>query len=94
MCNLLNGRIGQIEKMFSSGEEILSTYIKPTVTKYTQDFKGLKKIGIQANPGTYMKINGERIKIGKTGIYELDYLVLITSLSFEEDTQALIDYVY
>lgn len=52
------------------------------------------KLGIQTEPNTIVYINDKRIRIGKTGIYELDYSVLVHSLYFEEDTAALIDYVY
>jgi hypothetical protein len=41
-----------------------------------------------------MYLNGQRIRIGKTGIYELDYTVAIKSLYFEVDTTALIDCVW
>lgn len=43
----------------------------------------LTKIGIQAPPGTQLQMNGiKEIMIGRTGIYELDEGISITSLKF------------
>lgn len=86
-----NGHIGQIDQQFAAQEEIISLIRKKD---NIIDYKGLLKLGIQAEPDTIVYINNERIRIGKTGIYELDYSVAIKSLYFEEDTMALIDYVY
>lgn len=36
-----------------------------------QNGKTITKIGIQANPFTYFLINGEPIRVGRNGIYEL-----------------------
>ena len=58
------------------------------------DFKGLVKLGIQAPVGTKFIINGETIRIGATGIYELDYTVNVKELYFLSDTEALVDYIY
>ena len=58
------------------------------------DFKGLVKLGIQAPIGTKFVLNGETIRIGATGVYELDYCVNIMELYFIEETEALVDYIY
>lgn len=87
-----NGRVSQVAKeQFAAEEDIIPLIIKQE--KIT-DYKGLLKLGIQAEPGTVMFINGRRIKIGKTGIYELDYSVLVKSLYFESETSALIDFIW
>lgn len=86
-----NGHVGQIDQAFAAKEDII-----PLIRKKDNivDYKGLLKLGIQAEPNTIMYLNGQRIRIGKTGIYELDYTVAIKSLYFEADTTALIDYVW
>lgn len=86
-----NGRVGQIEDTFAAGADVI-----PLIRKQDNivDYKGLLKLGIQAPEGTVMHLNGKRIRIGKTGIYELDYSVLVKTLVFETETTALIDYVY
>ena len=57
----------------------------------------LKQIGIQGPVGLLMNINGESIRIGRTGIYEINNGVIITSIGFiiENDTDNFIlDYQY
>ena len=47
------------------------------------DNKGrLKQIGVQGPTGLLMNINGESIRIGRTGIYEINNGVTITSIGF------------
>lgn len=41
------------------------------------------KVGIQAPPGTRLLMNDKPIMIGRTGVYELDEDIVITSLKFE-----------
>ena len=43
-----------------------------------------------------VKINGLNIKIGSTGMYELDEVVNVTSLIFPNgaDENAIVDFVY
>lgn len=86
-----NGRVGQIDQVFPAGENII-----PMIREQENivDYKGLLKLGIQADPNTIVYINEKKIRIGKTGIYELDYSVLVKSLYFEEDTPALIDFIW
>lgn len=85
------GHIGQLDATFSAGQNII-TLIREKHKLY--DFKGLIKLGIQAPIGTKFCINGEQIRIGATGIYELDQTVNIKELYFIEDTEALVDYIY
>ncbi len=42
----------------------------------------LKRVGMQTVPGRFMNINGELIRMGQTGIYEVSDEVVITSLGF------------
>ena len=41
------------------------------INNFLQDVKDAVKIGIQGTPGTLMCINGEGIRIGPSGIYEI-----------------------
>ena len=49
----------------------------------------LTKIGIQGPPSLLMCINREQIRIGKTGIYEINNGIKITSISFVPKTSTL-----
>lgn len=49
----------------------------------------LTKIGIQGPPSLLMCINREQIRIGKTGIYEINNGINITSISFVPKTSTL-----
>lgn len=91
----LNGRIGQVLGPFDSSDLLaeggaIATFT-PEVTKPT-----LTKLGIQAEVGTLIRINGVDIRIGKTGIYELDETVSIQHLSFPNgaDENTIVDFIY
>ena len=95
----LNGSVGQITGPFSAGQDLLEKegIIMNLVSQYTNSEKvQLRKLGIQAAEGTIVEINGMNIKIGKTGIYELDETVAIKSLIFPNgaDANTLVDFVY
>lgn len=91
----LNGRIGQVLGPFEPGDLLAKggaiSVFTPEVTKPT-----LTKLGIQAEVGTLIRINGVDIKIGKTGIYELDETVSVQSLSFPNgaDENTIVDFIY
>ncbi len=91
----LNGRIGQVLGPFDSSNLLAEggaiAAFTPEVTKPT-----LTKLGIQAEVGTLICINGVDIRIGKTGIYELDETVSIQSLSFPNgaDENTIVDFIY
>lgn len=85
------GHVGQLDQTFSAGDSVVMLIRKK---HNLLDFKGLVKLGIQAPVGTKFVINGETIRIGTTGIYELDYTVNIKELYFIDDTEALVDYIY
>ena len=85
------GHVGQLDQTFAAEEDLIKIIRK----KHSLvNFKGLMKLGIQASVGTKFVLNGETIRIGATGIYELDQTVNINSLYFLTDTEALVDYVY
>ena len=86
-----SGHIGQLDQTFAAGENLISIIRKK---HKLIDFKGLVKLGIQAPIGTKFVLNGEMIRIGATGVYELDYCVNIMELYFIEETEALVDYIY
>ena len=64
-----SGHVGQLDATFAANQNIV-TLIREKHSLY--DFKGLIKLGIQAPVGTKFCVNGEQIRIGATGIYELD----------------------
>lgn len=85
------GHVGQLDQIFAAQEDVIMIIRKK---HNLTNFKGLVKLGIQAPIGTKFVINGENIRIGATGIYELDYTVNIKELYFIEETAALVDYIY
>lgn len=85
-----NGRVGQVEGTFAAGTDVINIIGQK---EKIRDFKGLFKIGIQTAPYTIIEINGATIKIGASGIYELD-TVNVYSLKFITEATALVDYVY
>lgn len=56
----------------------------------------LKQIGVQGRPGLEMCINGEMIRVGRSGIYEINHGVDITFIGFipDEEDHFLMDYQY
>ena len=92
----LNGRVGQVRGPFQAGVDLIAeggaiSDFTPQVTK-----PNLYKLGIQTKVGTMVEVNHKPIKVGKTGMYELDEVVNITSLIFTDgaDQQTLVDFVY
>lgn len=69
-------------------------YLNPFIDK-----KGkLKQIGVQGPVGLLMSIDGEEIRIGRTGRYEINYGIAVNSIGFiveENDEKSfLLDYQY
>lgn len=93
---MLNGRIGQVIGPFTANLDLLadSAPIGAFTPETTRPI--LYKLGIQAEEGTVVEINDVPIKIGKTGIYELDNIVNVTKLVFPDgaDEDTIIDFVY
>ena len=93
---MLNGRIGQVIGPFTANLDLLQD--NAPIGAFTPESTKpiLYKLGIQADEGTIVEINDVPIKVGKTGIYELDNIVNIVKLVFpngaNEDT--IIDFVY
>lgn len=92
---ILNGRVGQVLGPFDTAD-LLSK--NGRISQFTPEtsLPVLTKMGIQATPGTIIKVNNVEVKIGKTGIYELDEVVNIKSLSFPygADAETIVDFVY
>lgn len=88
------GRIINVEiEALSSIYNILN-YLNPSI-----EGKGkLKQIGVQGPTGMLMCINGEEIRIGRTGIYEINYGIAINSIGFiiepNDGKNFLMDYQY
>ena len=64
-----------------------------------QGNKKLSKIGFQSRPGELIAINGYPIRVGKSGIYELDNGTIISSVMITPNAQNtvdafLLDYMY
>ena len=93
---ILNGRVGQVLGPFKENIDLLSS--KGAISEVTPESTRpiLIKLGIQADSGTLVKINDMQIKIGKTGIYELDEIVAVKSLVFPEgaNENTIVDFVY
>ena len=93
---ILNGRVGQVIGPFTKDKDLLDDdgQIGKLTPETTRPI--LIKLTIQANEGTKVKINDMSIQIGKSGIYELDRIVEIKKLAFEnDDTEGVIvDFVY
>lgn len=94
--NRINGRLGQVCGPFAAGEDLLAK--GGAIDNFTKETSkpNLLKLGIQAPADSYVSINGVNIKIGKTGIYELDYRVVVKSLMFPNgaDETVIVDFVY
>lgn len=53
------------------------------------DLSYLTKIGVQGPPSLLMSINGEQIRVGRNGIYEINNGINITSISFVPKTSTV-----
>lgn len=93
---ILNGRVGQVLGPFDANVDLLAE--GGAISDFTPEASApiIKKLGIQTDVGNLIEINGVQIKIGKTGIYELDNRVAIKSLKFLNGANAdtIIDFVY
>lgn len=93
---MLNGRIGQVLGPFTANVDLLDD--NAPIGAFTPETTRpvLTKLGVQTEEGTIVAINGFNIKVGKTGIYELDNVVAVTSLVFPNGASAdtIVDFVY
>lgn len=91
--NIKNGRVISLNI-----NKLASIYNIINFLNSSIDNKGkLKQIGVQGFPGLLMSINGEEIRVGRTGIYELNFGATISSLGFvieSNDKTFLLDYQY
>ena len=91
-----NGHVGQVLGPFESNRDLLDN--NGAIGAFTPEKQRpvLYKLGIQAKKGTVVCINGANIKIGNTGIYELDDIINIKELYFPNgaDEDTLIDFIY
>lgn len=92
----LNGRVGQVLGPFEAGTDLIAPggaidLFTPETTR-----PNINKLGIQTSPGTVVLINDVSIKIGRTGIYELDETVNVKSLIFQDgaDADTIVDFIY
>jgi|GEM_PF-4560807 len=97
MKSLIQGRVNQVLGPFDTSDLL---GVNGAITKAVpeSDPPRLIKLGIQASEGTIVNINGANIRIGKTGIYELDNTVQIISLYFPTpgatDASTIVDFIY
>ena len=93
---LKNAQIGQVAGPFTAGVDLLDD--DQAIGSFTPEKERpeIYKLGIQALPGTIVAINGRNIKIGSTGIYELDDVVKIKSLVFPNGAPntTILDFIY
>lgn len=92
----LNGRVGQVLGPFSAGVDLLDD--GQPISNFTPEGTRpiLYKLGIQTEPGVVVTVNNANIKVGSTGIYELDNVVSIRNLIFPNgaDEDTIVDFVY
>lgn len=93
---LINGRVGQVIGPFEVDKDLIAPGgAIDEMTPETTPPK-LSKLGIIAEPGTKVQINEAEVRIGPTGMYELDGTVIVKKLIFltptTEDSQ--VDFVY
>ena len=91
-----NGHVGQVSGPFIANRDLLAD--NEPIGAFTPETERpvIVKIGIQAEEGTIVCITGTNIKIGKTGIYELDNVINIKEIYFPNgaDENTLIDFIY
>ena len=99
VLNLKSGSIGQIQGPFSENDVFTFrglndgiVYVKLGIIINDKD---LMTFGDSEDKGFTVRINGDLIRFGWEGIYELDEVMKIDSLSFPQGAPAsvIIDYV-
>jgi len=91
----LLGRVGQVLGPFDTSDLLMPGGAINMQTP-EETLPVLVKLGVQAAVGTVIEVNGKNIKIGKTGIYELDEIVPVEHFRFPygADADTIVDYVY
>lgn len=84
-----NGYTSQLLGPFKANQELIDLIQQDAI----KEIKYVKHLGIQANENTFLYINGEKVEIGKTRVYEIGN-TKIKSVYFINDTDdnAIIDY--
>ena len=94
--NLSGQYVGQVVGPFTANQDLLAD--DGPIGAFTPESYRPKitKLGIQAEKGTVVCINGANIKIGKTGIYELDDVIEVKELYFPNgaDNETIVDFIY
>lgn len=83
---------GRIIEIVSYTYTKLINILIPLKSMGYPNIESLIKIGIQGPPSLLMCINREQIRIGRTGIYEINNGIKITSISFVPKESASSDY--
>lgn len=93
---LVNAQIGQVLGPFPANVDLLESNQAIGMLTPETEKPVIYKLGIQATPGTVVLINGKSIKIGMTGIYELDNVIKIKSIVFPDGATntTIIDFIY
>ena len=92
-----NGYQGQVRAIdqsggcFSAGQEIMDLIEAQCNNYYTGT---ISRLGVQAPQASVFLINGKAVRMGQTGIYEVNN-VAIYSLVFQADSSpaAIVDYI-
>ncbi|MGN0992861.1 MAG: hypothetical protein ACI4PE_02975 [Bacilli bacterium] len=92
-----DGTYGRIVKLEIDRLEEINNVID--ILNSSIDNKGqLKQIGVQGPPGLQMCIDGEEIKIGRSGLYEINNGVVINFIGFvvtpDDNKYFILDYQY
>lgn len=97
--NIETGFYGRTSKINIETLGNIKNIIKSLDEYQSDNIKKLIQIGVQSVPGLLMCINGEPIKVGRTGIYEINNGINITFIGFiieskDENKKFILDYRY
>lgn len=92
-----SGRFPRIRK-----DSIEISTINNVLAEDTEAMNGtIKKIGIQGRPNLLFSINGEEMRLNKTGVYEIsydridiDHIGFVVNEAGNTDTSVILDYTY
>ena len=82
----------------SEGNDIFKDYLDVCEVENVLDGITADKIGVQSDPGSLIIVNGEGMRIGKSGVLEINCGIPITSLGFAAPEgnikDFIVDYTY
>ena len=85
ICNIYIDRLDEVYNVIN--------YLNPLINK-----SSLLQIGVQSAPGLLMCINGEEIKVGRSGLYEILNGYKISFIGFivepDDNKYFILDYQY